>query len=167
MADLVRELGLKKNKQIKKQNFASGDTVGVYVKVKEGDKERVQLFRGVVIRVKGSGAGRSFTVRKISNGVGVERTFPLISPAIDRIEVISSGKVRRSKLFYLRSLKGRAARLQTAVVEGDSVGAADQVAQEASEVTAEGADTAAPVAAKKALKAATKAKPEGKAPKKK
>jgi large subunit ribosomal protein L19 len=133
MADIVREIALKRNKQIKKQNFNSGDTVGVYVKVKEGEKERVQLFKGVVIQIKGAGPSRSFTVRKISNGIGVERTFPLISQSIERIEVVSSGKVRRSKLFFLRGLKGRAARLQSAVYsEGEAVGAADQVVETAS-----------------------------------
>jgi len=130
--DIVRQISLKRNKQIKKQNFNSGDTVGVYVKVKEGEKERVQLFKGVVIQIKGSGPSRSFTVRKISNGIGVERTFPLISQSIERIEVVSSGKVRRSKLFFLRGLKGRAARLQSAVhTEGEAVGAADQIAGDA------------------------------------
>ena len=91
--------------------FQTGDTVGVYVKVKEGEKERVQLFQGVVIKVQGSGVGRSFTVRKMASGVGVERTFPVLSPGIDRMEVISRGKVRRSRLFYLRGLRGRSARL--------------------------------------------------------
>ena len=142
MADLVREIALKINKQIKKQTFNTGDTIGVYVKVKEGEKERVQLFKGVVIQIKGSGSGRSFTVRKISNGIGVERTFPLISQSIERIEVSATGKVRRSKLFYLRGLKGRSARLKSEVyTEGDSVGAADQVADDA-------ANSAAPVEAK-------------------
>src|ERR1700712_5401300 len=100
MSDLVRKVTwdkVAKNKKLPK--FQTGDTVGVYVKVKEGEKERVQLYSGVVLKVQGSGAGRSFTVRKIASGVGVERTFPLLSPIIDRIELISRGKVRRARLF--------------------------------------------------------------------
>lgn len=142
MSDLVREIGLKLNKHLKKQTFNSGDTVGVYVKVREGEKERLQLFKGVVIQIKGSGSGRSFTVRKISNGVGVERTFPLISPAIERIEVVSTSKVRRSKLFYLRGLRGRSARLKAQVyAEGEAVGAADQIASDAVEGVTASTDT--------------------------
>src|SRR5438874_4442992 len=81
-------------------DFSTGDTIGVYVKVKEGEKERVQLYSGVVIKVQGNGSSRSFTVRKIASGVGVERTFPMLSPSIDRVEVVNRGKVRRSRLFY-------------------------------------------------------------------
>lgn len=88
-----------------------GETVRVYVKVVEGEKERTQAFEGVVIRVSGSGSRATFTVRKISYGVGVERIFPLHSPRIDRIEVISRGKVRRAKLYYLRGRAGKAARI--------------------------------------------------------
>lgn len=91
----------------------SGDNVDVHVKVKEGEKERVQIYSGVVIKVQGSGVGRSFTVRKISSGVGVERTFPVASPALEKVVVISQGKVRRSRLFFLRNLSGRSARLDT------------------------------------------------------
>jgi large subunit ribosomal protein L19 len=91
--------------------FKSGDTVKVHVKVVEGEKERVQVFQGVVIR-KSRGANRAtFTVRKISYGIGVERTFPLHSPRIDRIDVVSRGQVRRARLYYLRSLSGKAARI--------------------------------------------------------
>ncbi len=93
--------------------FSSGDTVSVYVKVKEGDKERVQLFKGIVTKVQGSGTARSFTVRKISAGVGVERTFPFRSPSLDRVELIATGTVRRSKLYYLRGLDGKAARIES------------------------------------------------------
>ena len=89
----------------------SGDTVKVHVKVREGDKERIQIFEGVVIARRGSGTSASFTARKISYGVGVERIFPLCSPRIERIEVMSKGKVRRSKLFYLREKIGKQARL--------------------------------------------------------
>lgn len=114
-------------------DFQTGDSVGVYVKVKEGEKERVQLFAGVVIKVQGSGTGRSFTVRKMSSGVGVERTFPILSPSIDRIEVVTRGKVRRSRLFYLRGLKGRSARLDSEIYFGDqgTPGAADEIVVEA------------------------------------
>ncbi len=94
------------------QDFRVGDTVKVHVKIVEGEKERVQLFEGVVISKKRGGIRSSFTVRKISYGIGVERIFPLHSPRIDRIDVISRGKVRRAKLFYLRGLKGKAARIK-------------------------------------------------------
>ena len=95
------------------QNFRVGDTVKVHVKIVEGEKERVQPFEGVVIRRKRGGIRSTFTVRKISYGIGVERIFPLHSPRIDRIDVISRGKVRRAKLFYLRKLKGKAARIRS------------------------------------------------------
>jgi large subunit ribosomal protein L19 len=93
-------------------DFRVGDTVKVHVKIVEGDKERIQPFEGVVIRKKGGGIRSTFTVRKISYTVGVERIFPTHSPRIDRIDVISRGKVRRAKLFYLRGLKGKAARIK-------------------------------------------------------
>ena len=91
--------------------FAPGDTVKVHVKVREGEKERIQLFAGVVISRRGGGSRETFTVRKISGGVGVERVFPLHSPIIDRIEVERRGAVRRAKLYYLRDRKGKAARI--------------------------------------------------------
>ena len=94
-------------------DFRVGDTVKVHVKIVEGEKERIQPFEGVVIRKKRGGIRSTFTVRKISYGIGVERIFPLHSPRIDRIDVISRGKVRRAKLFYLRSLKGKAARIRS------------------------------------------------------
>ncbi len=97
--------------------FSTGDTVTVSVKVKEGEKERIQLFKGTVIKVQGSGVGRSFTVRKVSDGVGVERTWPFASPAVDSVQVNLKGKVRRSRIYYLRDLKGRAARLTTEIVQ--------------------------------------------------
>jgi large subunit ribosomal protein L19 len=93
-------------------DFLVGDTVKVHVKIVEGDKERIQPFEGVVIRKKGGGIRSSFTVRKISYGIGVERIFPTHSPRLDRVDVISRGKVRRAKLFYLRGLKGKAARIK-------------------------------------------------------
>ena len=92
--------------------FKAGDTLKVYVKIKEGDKFRVQLFEGVCIARKGSGISETFTVRKISYQVGVERTFPVHSPIMDRIEVAKIGKVRRAKLHYLRGLSGKAARIK-------------------------------------------------------
>ena len=90
----------------------SGDTVRVHVKVREGDKERIQVFEGVVIGIHRGGTRASFTVRKVSFGQGVERIFPLHSPTIDRIEVVRGAKVRRAKLYYLRDLKGKAARMK-------------------------------------------------------
>jgi large subunit ribosomal protein L19 len=94
-------------------DFRVGDTIRVHVKIVEGEKERIQPFEGVVIRKKRGGIRSSFTVRKISYGIGVERVFPLHSPRVDRIDVISQGKVRRAKLFYLRGLKGKAARIRS------------------------------------------------------
>lgn len=91
---------------------APGDTVRVHVRVVEGEKERVQVFEGVVIRRRGEGIRASFTVRRVSYGVGVERTFPLHSPRIEKIQVIKRGRVRRSKLYYLRERTGKAARLR-------------------------------------------------------
>ena len=93
-------------------DFKPGDTLKVYVTIKEGDKTRIQLFEGVCIARKGGGISETFTVRKISYSVGVERTFPLHSPVIDKIEVTKIGKVRRAKLHYLRGLSGKAARIK-------------------------------------------------------
>ncbi len=92
--------------------FRGGDTINVHVKVVEGSRSRVQQFQGVVIRVHGSGVGRTFTVRKVSFGVGVERTFPLHSPIFEKIEIITRGDVRRAKLYYLRNLRGKAAKIK-------------------------------------------------------
>ena len=94
-------------------NFKAGDTINVHVKIKEGNKERVQQFQGTVIQRKNTGTnGETFTVRKVSNGVGVERIFPIISPSIDKIELIKSGVVRRARLYYLRTKSGKAARIK-------------------------------------------------------
>jgi len=92
--------------------FRAGDTLDVHVKVIEGSKSRLQVFRGVVIRRQNSGIRETFTIRKISFGIGVERTFPVHSPNIDRIDVLSRGKVRRAKLYYLRERRGKAARIK-------------------------------------------------------
>ena len=92
--------------------FRAGDTIKVHVKIKEGDKERIQVFEGTVIARKNTGMGETLTVRKISFGTGVERIFPLQAPVIDHIDVVRTGRVRRSKLYYLRALKGKAARLK-------------------------------------------------------
>lgn len=104
----IRQEGLKKGIP----EFRSGDTVRVHCKVKEGDRERIQLFEGVVLSRKGHGREATFTVRKVSYGVGVERIFPLHSPLVDRIEVAAKGKVRRAKLYYLRKLSGKKARIE-------------------------------------------------------
>jgi large subunit ribosomal protein L19 len=93
-------------------DFRSGDTVKVHVKIKEGNRERIQIFEGVVIARKGSGVSETFTVRKVSYGIGVERIFPVHSPTIEKIEVVSKGKVRRAKLHYLRKLSGKKARIK-------------------------------------------------------
>ncbi|MDH6366722.1 MULTISPECIES: 50S ribosomal protein L19 [Breznakia] len=101
-------------KQIKSDipAFRSGATVKVHVRIKEGDKSRIQVFEGVVVAQKGGGIAETFTVRKISNQIGVERTFPLHSPIIDKIEVVRHGKVRRNKLRYLKGRSGKAARIK-------------------------------------------------------
>jgi large subunit ribosomal protein L19 len=92
-------------------DFRPGDTLKVHVRVVEGNRSRIQVFQGVVIRRQGGGLRETFTARKVSYGVGVERTFPVNSPSIDKIEVVSRGKVRRAKLYYLRDLRGKAARI--------------------------------------------------------
>jgi len=102
----------KENIKSEVPNFNIGDTVRVYVKVVEGDKERLQAFEGVVIARRNGSIRESFTVRRISYGVGVERTFPIHSPRIDHIEVVRTGKVRRAKLYYLRDLTGKAAKVK-------------------------------------------------------
>jgi len=111
MTDLLRELD---KEQLKDDipDFTPGDTVRVLYRVKEGDKERIQAFEGICIGRRGTGMGETFMVRKISSGIGVERVFPLHSPFIKEIEVVRQGRVRRAKLYYLRGLRGRAARIQ-------------------------------------------------------
>jgi len=112
--ELVEQRNVKPEMRGQIPDFRVGDTVRVHTKISEGDKERIQIFEGVVIRRKRGHANTTFTVRKMSYGVGVERIFPLYSPRIDKIEVISSGKVKRARLFYLRELQGKAARLKSA-----------------------------------------------------
>lgn len=108
--------------------FRPGDTVRVHVKVKEGDKERIQVYEGVVIRRRQGGASATFTVRKISYGVGVERIFPVESPIVDKVEIKSRGHVRRARLYYLRELKGKAARLRSKVRDLSGLVAPDAAA---------------------------------------
>lgn len=93
-------------------DFRPGDTVRVHARIVEGTRERIQMFEGVVIKRRGAGISETYTVRKISNGVGVERTFPIHTPRVDKIDVLRHGKVRRAKLYYLRALHGKAARIK-------------------------------------------------------
>lgn len=110
--ELINYVHEKLTAKNKLPGFKAGDTVTIHYKIKEGDKERVQQFKGVVIKLKGAGITKTFTVRKISNGVGVERIFPINSPFIDKVEVNKKGDVRRAKLYYLRNLTGKKARIQ-------------------------------------------------------
>jgi len=111
MANIIEKIE-KEQLRMDIPDFDSGDTVKVHVKIREGEKERIQAFQGVVIKKTKGFASARFTVRKISSGIGVERIFPLHSPTIDKIEVITRGRVRRSKLYYLRNLRGKAARIK-------------------------------------------------------
>ena len=112
--ELVEQRNVKPETRAQVPQFRVGDTVRVHTKISEGDKERIQIFEGVVIRMKRGQVNTTFTVRKMSYGVGVERIFPLYSPRIDKIEIVTSGKVKRARLFYLRELQGKAARLKSA-----------------------------------------------------
>jgi large subunit ribosomal protein L19 len=111
MSNVIAELG-NSIKRTDVPDFRAGDTIKVHVKVVEGNRSRIQVFQGVVIRLQGAGVGRSFTVRKVSFGVGVERTFPLNSPIFEQIEVVTRGDVRRAKLYYLRNLRGKKAKIK-------------------------------------------------------
>jgi large subunit ribosomal protein L19 len=111
MSNLLAEIG-NAAKRTDVPEFRAGDTVKVHVKVVEGNRSRIQIFQGVVIAIQGSGISRSFTVRKVSFGVGVERTFPLHSPIFEQIEVVTRGDVRRAKLYYLRNLRGKKAKIK-------------------------------------------------------
>ena len=108
MQDIINEV----NPKNELTRFDAGDSVAVHYKIKEGAKERIQVFQGVVIQKRGKGSTETFTVRKMSNSVGVERIFPSNSPFIDKVELIKRGKVRRSRIFYLRERKGKAARIK-------------------------------------------------------
>lgn len=107
-------LSLVENQHIREDlpDFKSGDTINVHVRIVEGNKERIQQFKGVVIQRSGTGLNETLTVRKISNGIGVERIWPIHSPSIEKIEVVRRGRVRRSRIFYLRGLQGKAARIK-------------------------------------------------------
>ena len=109
--DIVHEIG-KEQLRTDLPEFRVGDTIKVHYRIKEGSKERIQVFQGIVIQRRGAQISKTFTVRKISNGVGVERIFPLHSPNIQKIDVVRFGRVRRAKLFYLRKAKGKAARVK-------------------------------------------------------
>ncbi len=130
--------------------FRSGDTVRVHVKIREGEKERIQVFEGVVIRRRGGGRSATFTVRKVSYGVGVERIFPVESPAVAKVEIRRRGHVRRARLYYLRALKGKKARLRSKVrdlsglvAESEAPSTADEVAVEKEAEAAKVADAPA------------------------
>ena len=109
--DIIRKIE-QENMRRDMPAFRSGDTVKVHLRIVEGEKERIQIFQGNVIRIKRGTTNASFTVRKVSDGVGVERIFPINSPFIDHVELVSQGRVRRSRLYYLRALKGKAARIK-------------------------------------------------------
>lgn len=125
--DVIRKLDSEKLRR-GIPNFRPGDTLRVFCKIREGDKERLQKFEGVCIRRRRGGINATFTVRKTSFGVGVERVFPLHSPLIERIEIASAGKVRRSRLYYLRKLTGKAARIEGRRVEREGKEVADEAA---------------------------------------
>ena len=110
--DLIKKIE-NEHRRLDLPEFRAGDTIKVYMRIIEGEKERLQMFQGAVIRVRRGGTGSTFMVRKISDGVGVERIFPMDSPFIDRVEVVTQGDVRRNRLYYLRGLKGKAARIKT------------------------------------------------------
>ena len=112
--ELVEQRNVKPETRGQVPEFRVGDTLKVHTKISEGDKERIQIFEGVVIRKKRAQVNTTFTVRKMSYGVGVERIFPLYSPRIDKIEIMTSGKVKRARLFYIRELQGKAARVKSA-----------------------------------------------------
>ncbi|MEA2550450.1 MAG: large subunit ribosomal protein [Actinomycetota bacterium] len=125
-------------------DFRPGDTVKVHVRVTEGSRERVQVFQGVVIRRQNGGLRETFTVRKISFGVGVERTFPVHSPSIARLELVSRGAVRRAKLYYLRELRGKKARIKERRIDDAKLAAMEAAAEEARAAAAEAGDDVEP-----------------------
>lgn len=110
--DLTQAVSKEVNNTNETPVFKTGDTITVYYKIREGNKERIQFFKGAVIQRRGSGPTETFTIRKMSSGIGVERIFPIHSPLIDKIEINKQGKVRRSRIFYLRNLTGKSARIK-------------------------------------------------------
>ena len=147
--------------------FRVGDTVRVHAKIREGEKERIQVFEGVVIRRRGGSRAETFTVRKVSNGVGVERIFPVQSPLVERVEIKSRGFVRRSRLYYLRGLSGKKARLHSKVRDLSGLLSQDEIDRiDAEEEDAEGGAAAPSEAAGEAPEEAASAEetPEGEAP---
>jgi large subunit ribosomal protein L19 len=148
MASLIK---IKPNPQI--PDLSPGDTVKVSAKIVEGDKERIQVFQGVVIRVRHGGAGASFTVRHVAYGIGVERTFPIYSPFVEKVEVVRQGKVRRARLYYLRSLSGKEARRKIKRVERKAKGIEAEVLGIPEEVLEPVAAVEAPAEVKAEVKA--------------
>ncbi|MFT6747380.1 MAG: large subunit ribosomal protein L19 [Glaciecola sp.] len=114
--DLLKEISDELVSGTELPSFSAGDTITVYYKIKEGEKERTQFFQGVVLQKRGNGNTQTFTIRKISNGIGVERIFPIASPSIEKIEINKKGVVRRARIFYLRDLTGKKARIKEKVV---------------------------------------------------
>ena len=140
--------------------FRAGDTVRVHVRIREGDKERVQVFEGVVIQRRGGGAGETFTVRKVSSGVGVERIFPVQSPSVTKLEIKRRGHVRRARLFYLRELSGKKARLRSKVRDIAALMARPEEAGTAAEALAAEEEAQTAAAAEAAAEAPEPEKPE-------
>ena len=116
MSNIVRDLQKELTPSPNHPNFKAGDTITVHYRIKEGDKERIQLFQGVVLQRRGEGATETFTVRKVSGGIGTERIFPICSPNISKIEIKKHGVVRRARIFYIRELTGKAARIKEKIV---------------------------------------------------
>lgn len=149
---ILDSINKSQNRQVALPEFRPGDSIKVWAKIREGEKTRLQAFEGVCIRRVAKGARSTFTVRKISYGVGVERVFPDNSPNIDKIEVIQRGRVHQAKLYYLRDLSGKAARIKERDGQYESAIAADAAAEAAAaaEAPAEATEAAAPAAEKKA-----------------
>jgi large subunit ribosomal protein L19 len=114
MNELIRAIEAEQIRESALPEYNVGDTVKVHVRIKEGEKERIQVFEGAVIKIQNGGARENFTVRRLAYGVGVERTFPVNSPSVDKLEVVRKGRVRRAKLFYLRDKIGKAAKVKNA-----------------------------------------------------
>jgi large subunit ribosomal protein L19 len=147
--------------------LAPGDTVRVRQKVVEGEKTRIQVFQGVVIKIHNAGAGTNFTVRRVTSGVGVERTFPIYSPMIDGVEVVRHGKVRRAKLYYLRGLSARASRIKEKRIErlGEDIKPAEPIPEELAAPEAAASEQPAAAVAPKAEKTKAEAPKAAEPPK--